>query len=279
VIPAACARELDALRRFLQEATSTATVNHPAVVRVLHVDVSGDGMLFQVQELVDGDTLQRRLTERPWDPGVVARIAGVLCEALAAAHAGGVIHRDVKPSNVMLTRAAPGLKLLDFGIAKLREAASFAEVETRTGAVLGTPAYMAPEQIGGATDLGDRLDVYAVGVILFLLLTGRLPFEAESARKMLLAHVLDAPPDPRSLEESVPDDLAALVARCLQKEPEDRPGAAELASALAAFARARNAPKLEELEQAGGVCDAHAAKNEALITVAARRRAPQKETG
>jgi hypothetical protein len=100
VIQAASARELDALRRFLQEAASTATVNHPAVVRVLHVDVSGDGMLFQVQELVDGDTLHRRLTDRPWDPGVAARVTSVVCVALAAALGGGVFHRDVKPGNV-----------------------------------------------------------------------------------------------------------------------------------------------------------------------------------
>ncbi|MGZ3408080.1 MAG: serine/threonine-protein kinase, partial [Polyangia bacterium] len=145
VIQATSSRQLDALRRFIREAGATATVNHPAVVRMLHVDVSDDGLLFQVQELVVGETLTRRLG-LPWPPGEAARLGAVLAEALAAAHAEGVVHRDVKPDNVMLTTTAPGLKLLDFGIAKLYDAVSLGRETTHAGVILGTPAYMAPEQ-------------------------------------------------------------------------------------------------------------------------------------
>jgi serine/threonine-protein kinase len=272
VIQASSSRELDALHRFLREAASAAAVNHAAVVRVLHVDVSGDGMLFQVQELVDGDTLQARLRGRPWDPAVVARLVSVLCAALAAAHERGVVHRDVKPSNVMLTAGAPGLKLLDFGIAKLYEDAALDEASTRTGTILGTPAFMAPEQVDGSTQLGDRADVYAVGVILFLLLAGRYPFAAPSPRRMLLSHVAETPPDLRSILPSIPGVLADLVARCLAKEPAARPRAEELAGLLAQFAHAAGTASLDELERAGGVHDIDA--SQALpITVPVRKRA------
>jgi hypothetical protein len=150
VVQARSSTQLDALRRFLLEATAAATVAHPAIVRVLHVDVSEDGMLFQAQELVDGVTLQAAVEQGgAWEPGRAARLGAVLCEALASAHARGIVHRDVKPSNVMLTPVGPGLKLLDFGLAKLYDLPRGPEERTATGtgAILGTPAYMAPEQV------------------------------------------------------------------------------------------------------------------------------------
>src|SRR5262249_182943 len=162
VIQATSSGQLEAMRRFITEAGATATVNHPAVVRMLHVDVSDDGLLFQIQELVEGKTLTQKLG-KPWAPADAARLVSVLCHALAAAHAQGVVHRDVKPDNVMLTANAPGLKLLDFGIAKLYDAVSQGEDATRTGIVLGTPSYMAPEQVGAGGDITDRTDVYSVG--------------------------------------------------------------------------------------------------------------------
>jgi len=226
VIQATSSDEVDACHRFLREAKAVATITHPAVVRMLAVDVSADGLLYQAQELVEGETLQRRVRMgRPWEPAVVARLGAVLCSALAAAHAIGVVHRDVKPSNVMLTPAAPGLKLLDFGIAKLGGDAN----QTRTGAVLGTPIYMSPEQIAGDAAT-DRADVYSVGVVLFLLLSGRHPFGA---------------PDPGDCGPGVPGDLAEIVARCLERDPTARPSAATLADALQRVAAAESLETLE----------------------------------
>ncbi|HWE26375.1 MAG TPA: protein kinase, partial [Polyangia bacterium] len=142
---------------------------------------------------------------------------------------------------------APGLKLLDFGIAKLYDAVSASEETTRgAGVVLGTPAFMSPEQVGGG-DVGDRADVYAVGVILFRLLAVRGPFEASSPHEMMMRHVLATPPELRSIDASLPLSLSSLVARCLAKEPADRPTAAELAAELAAFADAAGAPSLAKL--------------------------------
>jgi hypothetical protein len=270
VVQAGSAQELDALHRFLREAASAATVTHPAVVRMLHVDVSEDGMLFQVQELVDGVTLQARLrSDRRWEPSIVARFASVLCDALAAAHARGVVHRDVKPGNIMLTRAPPGLKLLDFGIAKLYEDALAGDAGTRTGAILGTPAFMAPEQVDGSRHVTDRADVYSVGVILFLLLTGKYPFDEGTPRRILLSHVLTAAPDARSLEPSVPAALAEIVTRCLQKEASARPAAEELARALATFADAHGAGPLDALERESAVHEVRAAENDLPSTVVA----------
>jgi serine/threonine-protein kinase len=248
VVQATSTRTLDALRRFVREAGAAATVTHPAVVRMLDVDISDDGLLFQVQELIEGDPLAR-MARRAWSPGDAARLGAVLCDALAAAHAVGVVHRDVKPENVMLTTGAPGLKLVDFGIAKLHAAAHGDRDDgvTRTGMIIGTPAYMAPEQAFGATDVSDRADVYAVGVMLFRLLSERQPFEAGSLRDNMMGRLLRAAPSVREFQPSVPHPLARWVDRCLARQPDDRPTAAELAIRLAAWADSAGAPRLERI--------------------------------
>ncbi|HEY2748593.1 MAG TPA: protein kinase [Polyangia bacterium] len=247
VIRAASTQKLDALRRFIREAGAAATLTHPAVVRMIHVDVSDEGLLYQVQELVDGETLSRRLA-RKWPPGDAARLAAVLADALAAAHAHGVVHRDVKPDNVMLTTTAPGLKLLDFGIAKLYDAVSVAGEDDTTlgGLVLGTPAFMAPEQVVGG-EVGDRADVYAVGLILFRLLAARGPFDASSPNGIMMRHVIVPAPDLRTVDAALPETLARLVARTLEKDPAQRPAAAELARALDGFADDAGAPPLAKI--------------------------------
>ncbi len=237
IVQARSSAALDALHRFLREATAAATVAHPAIVRVLHVDVSEDGMLFQAQELVKGVTLQSALEEgKPWEPARAARLGSVLCEALAAAHARGIIHRDVKPSNVMLTPDPPGLKLLDFGIAKLydRPRGAGEKAETGTGAILGTPAYMAPEQVEGTKELTAAVDVYAVGLVLFVLLAGRHPFDEKTPWGIAYSHMCVDAPDLQTLSPSVPTVLSAIVGECLRKDPAERPTAADLARRLAA---------------------------------------------
>ena len=246
VIHAPSTRQLDALRRFIREAGAAATLTHPAVVRMIHVDVSAGGLLYQVQELVNGETLARRLG-RKWSPSEAARLTAVLADALAHAHAHGVVHRDVKPDNVMLTATAPGLKLLDFGIAKLYDAVTGTEDTTQGGGlVLGTPAYMAPEQVGGG-DVGDRADVFAVGLILFRLLAGRGPFDSSSPQEMMMRRVMEAVPDVRTFDASLPESLALLIAQALEKDPARRPTASELGRALAAFADAAGAPPLTKI--------------------------------
>ncbi len=249
IVQASSTRQLDALHRFLREARATATVSHPAIVRALFVDVTADGMLYQVHEFVAGVTLHQRFVEdaRPWEPGLAARACSVLCDALAAAHEGGVVHRDVKPSNVMLTPGEPGLKLLDFGIAKLYADADArardGEGFTGSGVILGTPAFMSPEQLDGWRDVGAPTDVYAAGIVLFLLLTARLPFDERSGYSVAASHLFATAPDVRSFVE-VSEPLASLVARCLKKEPEARPSASELRDALRAIADAAGAPPL-----------------------------------
>jgi eukaryotic-like serine/threonine-protein kinase len=246
VVQATSTRTLDALRRFAHEAGAAAAITHPAIVRMLDVDISDDGLLYQVQELIDGEPLGRT-AQRAWSPGEVARLGAVLCDALAAAHAAGIVHRDVKPDNIMLTAAAPGLKLLDFGIAKLYAAVHGHDEEavTRTGMIVGTPAYMAPEQVLGAADVSDRADVYAVGVVLFRLLAGRPPFDIESPRETMMSRLLDDPPSVRAFQPLVPEPLAQLIDRCLAREPGERPPAAELSVQLARWADTAGAPSLD----------------------------------
>jgi serine/threonine-protein kinase len=238
IVQARSSVQLDALHRFLREATAAATVAHPAIVRVLHVDVSEDGMLFQAQELVKGVTLQSVLEDgRAWEPARAAQLGSVLCEALAAAHARGIIHRDVKPSNVMLTPEPPGLKLLDFGIAKLydRPRGPDERTQTGTGSILGTPAYMAPEQVEGTKELTSAVDVYAVGLVLFVLLAGRHPFDEKTPWGIAYSHMCVDAPELQALSPAIPADLGALVGECLRKDPASRPTAADLGRRLAAM--------------------------------------------
>ena len=257
VIQAGSSVNVDALQRFLREVRSAATIDHPAVVRMLHVDVTDEGLLFQVQELVQGVTLHSRVRRgHPWNPAIAARVVSILAEALAAAHERGIVHRDVKPANVMLTAGPPGLKLLDFGIAKLAEDARGEAGQTRTGAIVGTPYYMAPEQMLGSRDVTASADLYAVGVVLFLLLTGQFPFDGPAEALGRLASA--SPPDVRAIEPRVPAAIADLTGRCLAYTPSERPTAREVATSLATFADAEGLPSLWEIERTGGLGRAEA---------------------
>jgi serine/threonine protein kinase len=253
VIQATSARHLDAMKRFLAEAATVSTVTHPAVVKMIHVDISEDGLLYQVQELIDGTTLGVLMdagksfigTEMPVVAGRSARIGAVLAEALAAAHAQGIVHRDVKPDNIMLTSNAPGLKLLDFGIAKLADEGT--DWETKTGVVIGTPSFMAPEQVEGSSSVTDRADVYALGVIVFRLVSDRLPFLGATGKVRMMKRLEEDAPPLRDVAPTAPEDLAELVAHCLKRQPEQRPSARELADAFARCADRLNAPPLGEM--------------------------------
>jgi serine/threonine-protein kinase len=217
--------------RFLQEVELTRRLQHPNIVAILAAGETA-GSLWTALELVPGSPLARYvqpalLLPPPVVLGIVARVA----RALAHAHGLGVVHRDVKPSNVLLDLATASVKLGDFGTAR-----SIDSSRTRTEVMVGTPAYMAPEQLaGGAADAAG--DLYALGVLSFELLTGRRPHESASMGELLRRVASEAAPDLRTLRPELPDALAALLARLLARRPADRPvsassAAAELAAIL-----------------------------------------------
>ncbi len=216
--------------RFRREAQAAAALDHPHIIRVLDHGTDGE-MSYLVMELVDGPSLKTVLEQReePLDPQEAVSLVATLADALEHAHRQGVVHRDVKPSNVLLREGRLDSPVLtDFGVARMVEAT----VDTAAGTTLGTPAYMAPEQGEGKS--GDaRSDIYALGVILYELLTGRPPFEAESPYAVILRHIHTPPPPPRRLRPALPRTLEAATLRALAKEPTARyPSAAAFAEAL-----------------------------------------------
>ncbi len=207
-------------KRFLREAQAIAAVSHPSIVTLHDFGAEDDGTLFMVLELVRGLTLSEALRAGSLDwVGLVDVICEVL-SALEAAHAKGLIHRDLKPDNVMLLHTPTehhGLKVLDFGLARVSDTATAARL-TRTGAVFGTPQYMSPEQSVGH-DVDGRADLYSVGVMLYEGLAGRVPFDSDRPLAVLRAQIEAAPPP---LPDHVPAALVALVMKALAKEREDR---------------------------------------------------------
>ncbi len=210
--------------RFLQEIRIAANLQHPHIV-ALHDSGEADGLLYYVMPYVEGPTLRQRITNGPLKLTLAARLLREMAGALEYAHRHGVVHRDIKPDNVLL--AEGHVAVADFGIAKALSGARNSAESTAPGFLIGTPKYMAPEQIGGG-EVDQKTDVYALGVVGYEMLTGRPPFEAASAEQLLAAHQYDRPEDLRRLRPEVPDDLAATVMACLEKNPDLRPSAAEI---------------------------------------------------
>jgi hypothetical protein len=236
------------IRRFLREAAVVSRVRDPRIVRTHHIDVTEDGQLYQVMDHVEGVALRRRLARSGYAVGPGARVCAGIAGAVAAAHGAGIVHRDIKPGNVMLTRAAPGVRVLDFGISKLTGDDAHGPV-TETRHVIGTPGYMAPEQILRSAEVTPAADVYSLGIVLFEVVTGALPFAGRSSGAMLEAHLRELPPTLVD-QRGVPAPLAALVARCLDKDPRARPEAREVERVLTQIADAAGAPSIEALNQA-----------------------------
>jgi eukaryotic-like serine/threonine-protein kinase len=209
-----------AAERFLREIEIAARLQHPHIVPLLDSGEVG-GNLYLVMPFIEGESLRVRLVREGRLPaGEVIRILGDVADALAYAHGKGIIHRDIKPDNILL--AGRHALVTDFGVAKAVSAATLAPRDLTTGVALGTPAYMAPEQATADPNLDQRVDLYALGVVGYELLTGAPPFEGPTAQAILTAHVLDAPPPLAERRPDVSPALAAIVDRCLAKQPGDR---------------------------------------------------------
>jgi serine/threonine protein kinase len=219
VLPPELAFNADVRERFLREAQTAAQLSHPNIVPIYTVD-EREGMVYFVMALVDGESLGERLAREPRMPlAEVRRILTAVADALAYAHSRGVVHRDVKPDNIMLDRATGRPMVTDFGIARA------AQGDTRltvTGVAIGTPAYMSPEQALGERELDGRSDIYSLGIIGYQMLAGETPFKAANTPAMLVKQVSETPRPLLSLRPDAPAGLANAVARALAKKPEDR---------------------------------------------------------
>jgi len=229
VLPAAVIGDADRLRRFEQEARTVGGLNHPNLV-ILHDVGRHEGAPYIVTELLSGTSLRARIAESPLGLRDVVRIAGEVAHGLNAAHGSGIVHRDIKPDNIFLTRDGR-VKILDFGIAKLRDVdpGTAATMATGSGVVIGTPGYMGPEQLTGKP-IDARTDIFALGVVMYEMLTRRRPFAADNHVEEQYGVMKGAP---QALPTTVPGSMAKIVMRCLEKRPDDRfQSAADLAFAL-----------------------------------------------
>src|SRR4051812_6164524 len=208
----------DVVARFFNEARAATAIADPGIVQIFDFGECADGRAYIVMELLDGEPLDRRLKRE----GALTLVDGLrlirqVASTLGAAHARGIVHRDLKPENVYVVRdpeVAGGerAKVLDFGIAKL--AGEHGGIKTQTAAVMGTPMFMSPEQCRGTGQVDARSDVYALGCMLFLLVTGRPPFQAEGVGDLIAMHLRELPPAPAQLRPGIPPELDQLVLRC-----------------------------------------------------------------
>ncbi len=246
VLPPEMARDPERLARFRREARSVAALNHPHIV-TLHSVEEVDGIHFLTMELVEGQPLDRLIPQGGFPVDRILEIASAIAEALAAAHDRGIVHRDLKPANVMLTDEGR-VKVLDFGLAKeIHAAASASDVtltlagSTGAGIVMGTPAYMSPEQIAGRA-IDHRTDIFSFGAMLYEMTIGQRPFRGLSQAELASAILRDNPHPLSKLRAGVPEGLERIVERCLQKNAADRFGSArELHSKLRGVVTAKQA--------------------------------------
>ena len=249
----------DVLGRFLREGRAAVSLRSEHVARVLDVGNLEDGRPFIVMERLEGQDLGDVIDRGQTIPiPVVVDYVMQACEAVAEAHAAGIIHRDLKPKNLFLTHAVHGrplVKVLDFGISKIDPGRAQEELQlTRTTEVIGSPSYMSPEQLRSARNVDTRTDIWALGVILYELLTGRLPFYAETVTELVLVVVTEQEPPIRSLRGEVPDALAMIVHRCLMKRPEDRfQSVVELVQALEPYADGVQATATDRVRAVAGI--------------------------
>ena len=232
------ARDADRRQRFLREAQVVAGLTHPNIAAVYDAGETDEGEIYIAMELVAGASLRARIERGPIDREAAIAIARELTRALVKAHERGIVHRDLKPENVMVSDTLE-VKVLDFGLAKSfaqeNAAATTSSLATVDGRVLGTAGYMSPEQADGRV-VDARTDVFALGVVLYEMTTGRRPFRGDSALEILIATARDEPPPPSAIEPAVSDDLERIILRCLEKHADARyANAGELATDLDAL--------------------------------------------
>jgi serine/threonine protein kinase len=270
------ARNADSVKRFVREAQAASAIGHPGIIDIHDVGVDHDGGPYLVMEFLEGTSLASELArERRLSPAPAVEIVVQALAALAHAHRQGIIHRDLKPDNLFLTGKAGSrrkVKILDFGISRVVGGPAADEHLTRTGTVVGTPLYMSPEQAGGSDDLDQRLDLYAMGVLLYECLTGRLPFEEQGYNRLILQIVSGVFPRPRELDPEIPAALEAVVLKAMAHDRDERYGSAEeMIQALVPFVPPKVLAKLD-LPIPGSV--APPPPSAVAATVAVRSRGP-----
>ncbi|MFT3769806.1 MAG: serine/threonine-protein kinase [Minicystis sp.] len=220
--------------RFVREARVLARIRHPGAVRYVDHGRDAGGHAYLVMEWLDGEDLRERLARAGLSMNESIALGRRVAEALAVVHAHGLVHRDIKPGNLFLPGGrVEDAKIIDFGLARGERAST---TVTQTGLVVGTPSYMAPEQARGRREIDARADSFSLGAVLFKCLTGRAPFEGRSIMAVLTKVLLDDAPRLREVRPDVPEELDALVAHMLAKDPDWRPGSAqEVAQALASL--------------------------------------------
>jgi serine/threonine protein kinase len=238
------------VKRFVREARSATAIGHPNIVEVFDMGTMEGGGFFQVIELLEGSSLQDVVDEGPMSYARAVAILSQVADALVAVHDKGIVHRDLKPDNVFLVNR-PGnsdfVKLLDFGVAKVIDANS--GMQTRTGMIIGTPAYMSPEQARGASDVDLQTDVFALGVMAFELLTGQRPFDADTFPQILLKICVAETPSLSAYRTDVPDGFQVVLERLLAKERSSRfPDCRSVRQSLAPFASLGEPPRLTEVQ-------------------------------
>jgi len=235
VLHADLSNRAEIVTRFFNEARAATAISDPGIVQIFDFGQCADGSAYIVMELLEGDPLDRRLQQLGALDAL--RIMRQVATSLGAAHARGIVHRDLKPENIFLVRdvevvGGERAKILDFGIAKLSGAHT--NVKTQTAAMMGTPLYMSPEQCRGAGQVDQRADVYSLGCVLFTLVTGRPPFDADGAGEIIAMHLREPAPLASSIAPGIPRAIDEVIARCLAKSADDRfASAVDLAQAIA----------------------------------------------
>jgi serine/threonine-protein kinase len=219
-------RNPEVVSRFITEAKSVNQIGNEHIVEIYDFGNTGDGEFYFIMEFLQGEALADRLKRDRLFPGARAlQVAAQVADALAASHTHGIIHRDLKPENIFLINRGSTqdfVKVLDFGLAKLTQGEEKVTHKTRTGSVMGTPYYMAPEQCEGKANIDHRADLYSLGVILFEMMTGKVPFGGEGYGEIIVKHITQKPPAPRSLNPAITPAQDAILMRALAKQREDR---------------------------------------------------------
>jgi len=244
ILLAPLAMEREMLERFQREARAASNIGHPGIVQVIDMGYLPEGPPYMVMELLQGEDLRTKISR---EGALSAHLAVPLmlqtCDALQAAHEKGIVHRDMKPDNLFLVYrggAMPTIKILDFGLSKIKSAD---RKLTNTGTLLGTPNYMAPEQVRGSDEVDHRADIYAAGIILYEMLTGRIAYDGPSVQSVLVAIMTQDPPPPRALRPDIPPALETVILKAIAREPANRYGSAtQMAVDLARIATSMRIP-------------------------------------